>query len=408
MKTLVNYVNEELKNHKNLLQYLISNDILTDDDIVAIAKRHNIDPDNDDNFKNWKIDIEKLNKILAYKGLDSDSFANNTSITKQLIKMFDDNKDVNFLQQIINTDDLKHAGICTLSEFTGGAENGDSYEPTIKNIYDDFCSKWEKTAKQIAFINNIKSKNSSASIGNFELLMRLIIKDVDKHNAGDVHCIGDIAIEVKASPLNGFGGARVSGQINDMQKPDVIYKTLFNNIQGGSVGFIGQSETKKVYAEPYFQKYDNIPELEKILNMYDSAGTMLDITYSDSNFYYYLVKSVFAQYSFKDEKIIEKFASLLNKINIGDTKFISYTKESGYKIKQKEIIDIVGALQLYMYKEFAKFQYLVIFNKNNGDYICFNNDNIDKIENVLKYCKFQPIGSGGARESACRIGIRKT
>ena len=73
-----------------------------------------------------------------------------------------------------------------------------------------------------------------------------------------------------------------------------------------------------------------------------------------------------------------------------------------------ELIDIVGALQLYMYKKFAKFQYLVNFNKNNGDYICFNNNNIDNIEDVLKHCKFQPIGSGGTRESACRIGIRKT
>ena len=402
MKNLTHYLylSEELQKHKTLLKYLIDNSIIDDNDVETIAQNHKINPNQHEDFENWKIDFNKLNKVLEFKGIGEKSLANFDNLDKRLVKLFNKKEKIKYLKTLIKNNDTTKCGIKKFDEFKCDKDN------KVKNIW-DICNGWEDIAKQIAEINFLKPKKSSAAMGKFEILLRLILTDADQLTRGDVHCYSNdengIPIEVKASQINGKNGARVNGQSEELKDAKIIYKTLFDKITEFSPGFIGQGDERQFGVKAYFQNYGNVSLLSELLNSWYDTDDLLTCAIEHS-FYYKLVESVFAQYSDENSDDILNLAKQLKELNKGDTQFIKFDKE--YVIDPRIIINIVGTIQLYLYRKHDAFKYIIVFNNVNGDYTTLSEEQISNIKYVLSLCSFQPIGTGGPRQQSCRIGLK--
>ena len=187
MKNLfINLLETLSQNNAELLQRYISKGLISDEDMVQIKNAIRI--------RKAK-ESPELISFLDSKGLSDKFLSGNTDFVSRLVNLFSNDHKI--------LDKLKvEGGVCTFDEFKKG-----------RNIFRDFCKKWEKEAKIIANIVDVKARVTNANVGPYEILMKILIKGAcAEERKGDV-CINDngeiVGCEVKKG---GKQGARVSGQ----------------------------------------------------------------------------------------------------------------------------------------------------------------------------------------------------
>lgn len=376
------------KETKNILTYLVSQEKIEDKHVQELIDNNNIDISD---YPDWKIDDEALNNVLDKKGLSSNKLKGNYDLAKKLIKIFDRNHCVNILQQII-----KNGGLCESDKFI----NNDN---DIKNIY-TLITNDENVINAFSKIASIELNNvNDNKIGRFEVLMKLLFIDTIPNFKGDISCKNDINIEVKCS------AARIKGQSEHLLSPTIIYNTLFNLIAGIEYnnGFFGQINNKEISYRNYFQKYSTIIFLEKLLDDYDPDGSLLNNENNENNIFYILVKSVCSQYDdfFVDNKNNDLLNHLVKEIKNINTDYNYITYDNKYNIDDHKIFNIVGYIQLNTYMLYENFNYICVFNKNNGNYDCLDKNEIMSCKTVLSSYYFTPIGTGAGRAVVCGINL---
>ena len=324
MKTLfINLLETLSQNNAELLQRYISKGLISDEDMVQIKNAIRI--------RKAK-ESPELTSFLDSKGLSDKFLSGNTDFVSRLVNLFSNDHKI--------LDKLKiEGGVCTFDEFKKG-----------RNIFRDFCKKWEKEAKIIANIVDVKARVTNANVGPYEILMKILIKGAcAEERKGDV-CINDngeiIGCEVKKG---GKQGARVSGQktanIHDM------YDKL-NEYMANECG------CTQVYRD-YWQKQATFVHIEEMLKSATKNKDDIEDIFFES-----LCKAVFTQYLLDPNsqqcKEIAKSVKEYNKRKKGIV---------NYKVNSEVLSDILGAIQIYAYAMEDGFDCITIYEGANR-FIC--------------------------------------
>lgn len=381
-------LNETLNNeNKKKLTFLKSHGYIDNNDVEELMNKAGKKAF--DEYDDWKIEDEKLSKYLLNKKLDKDNFSDSDDLYKKIIKLFDKNKKHSDLKTL-----LKNNGACTLKQIIKN-----------NNIY-SFCEGWEDIAKEIANFSKLtKNKNS---IGDFELLLRFLLKGkCDKDNDCDILYKGQ-KIEVKSTTKNGHNGARICNKYN-LKNADVIYENLINEICKNDSPETIKKEIKNIKTKTnrFFGSKKNVTNLENLLNDQLNKGNEIKI----DDFILYLAESLVLQFeNFQkiNNKTVDNLVSKLTDLN-NIYKFIKFNNK--YTI-DKNILNVVGFSQLYLYAATESFDYIIIILNNScgekaGIYEIFSKDDIlddNKYLNVLNLCKYTEIGNYEDEKSS-RIGL---
>ena len=359
MKNLfINLLETLSQNNAELLQRYISKGLISDEDMVQIKNAIRI--------RKAK-ESPELISFLDSKGLSDKFLSGNTDFVSRLVNLFSNDHKI--------LDKLKvEGGVCTFDEFKKG-----------RNIFRDFCKKWEKEAKIIANIVDVKARVTNANVGPYEILMKILIKGAcAEERKGDV-CINDngeiVGCEVKKG---GKQGARVSGQktanIHDM------YDKL-NEYMANECG------CTQVYRD-YWQKQATFVHIEEMLKSATKNKDDIDDIFFES-----LCKAVFTQYLLDPNsqqcKEIAKSVKEYNKRKKGIV---------NYSVNSEVLSDILGAIQVYAYAIEDGFDYITIYEGNTGDYVCLETNDLIDVNNTLKYIYFTVVGAAGAQAAREKTG----
>lgn len=359
MKNLfINLLETLSKNNAELLQRYISKGLISDEDMVQIKNAIRI--------RKAK-ESPELTYFLDSKGLSDEFLSGNTDFVSRLVSLFSNDHKI--------LDKLKvEGGVCTFDEFKKG-----------RNIFSDFCKKWEKEAKIIANIVDVKARVTNANVGPYEILMKILIKGAcAEERKGDV-CINDngeiIGCEVKKG---GKQGARVSGQktanIHDMY--DRLNEYMVN-----------ECGCTQVYRD-YWQKQATFVHIEEMLKSATKNKENIEDIFFES-----LCKAVFTQY------LLDPNSQQCKEIaeNVKD-----YNKRKkgivNYKVNSEVLSDILGAIQIYAYAMEDGFDCITIYEGNTGDYVCLETNDLIDVNNTLIYIYFTVVGAAGAQAAREKTG----
>lgn len=359
MKSLfINLLETLSQNNAELLQRYINRGLISDEDMTPIKNTIRI--------RKAK-ESPELISFLDSKGLSDKYLSGNTDFVSRLVNIFSNNHKI--------LDKLKvDGGVCTFDEFKQG-----------RNIFRDFCKKWEKEAKIIANIVDVKARITNANDGPYEVLMKLIIKGAyAEERKGDIG-INDngkiIGCEVKKG---GKQGARVSGQktanIHDMY--DKLNEYMVN-----------ECGCTQVYRD-YWQKQATFVHIEEMLKSATKNKDDIEDIFFES-----LCKAVFTQY------LLDPNSQQCKDIAI---RVKDYNKSKkgivNYKVNPTVLSDILGAIQIYCYAIQDNFDYITIYEGNTGDYVCLETNNLIDVNNTLKYIYFTVVGAAGAQAAREKTG----
>jgi hypothetical protein len=367
---------------KSLKDVLIEANI---NDLITFLNDNNIDVDNalsilKKHHSKGGINEKLYEEFFKKHGLSELNWGRKNSALKQFVNLFAEDNKLEILNNIIEND-----GIVSINDM---ALKG--------NLFNDYCKGFgfEEEAKIISTWTNSKSANA----GPGEILLKFIIKEGNTRKTGDVGIGTDKEMEVKASTLNGSqigSGGHAAGQKGDIRKTRSIYaylsKHLFDeNIKDGDADKMtyfqnnaGIKNFGKKLAE--YKLTDNIENISNnIVNSLLYQYRFIEIDSTPDKKFNEINKNLYnnAADLFKKEKVIDK-----NGINNIDT-----------------FIDIIGAIQLYLYCLVEDFDYFccLLLDKsetsnspNNGNYILFKDPKNDllKLQDVISKLHFGKLDS---------------
>lgn len=361
MKNLSDSINETLsKNLKDQLLQLIDSESLTDDIGVMML---NLIQDNN------KVSREELDSYFINRGIDDDK--------KNIIRIFKDYGALNTLYNLM----------------TPNSNNLISVEDFLKS--DNIYTLIQKSNPIISIdlLKDLAQENPSRggiTRGMFEILCLLFFKEVNNKNSslglkghGDIHANG-LALEFKTP------GARVKSQKEHSA-------ALIDN-------YIEKEISKLTKEKLNFKKI--MSSQKSIIKFIDSVNEAYSLT--AEYWFDILVGGLFAQYDIRDKDMWSRL------FNYEDFKshFVSiYSNRSQFA---KDLIRLMGCIQLRLYQQEEMFDYIVLFkgrngnqSLNTGDYICIDADYIRDIDKVFndKHIILSGGGDGygSVRDHYCHI-----
>lgn len=330
---------------------------------------------NDDNFYEYiklikkNADIKQLahnnskfDEFFATHGLSNLNFGRNNSAKDSFIKLFAENDNIDNLIKVINDN-----GVVSISELKES-----------ENIF-NYCKNFYEEARILATWVNSKSTSS----GLCEILLKFILKDLKNNTEGDIQLNNLKFIEVKASTIgkNASGGHPCGQKTNNDLKIKgawSIYKYLNANLF-----FI---KSKSSYTE--YKYFQNKTGFKEFIDLVNSNNISIDVVAHS------IVNAILFQYNF-----ITSIDTSLSS-NPSEAKKLYASAERFLKNKSLDfstILQLIGAIQLYLYYKIEKFSYLIFVmidkfgnSPNSGNYWlirdCENTLlNFDEVSNHIKF-----------------------
>lgn len=371
MNSLIKYIYEQLSqgNIDKLSAYINDDNI---DEILGIIQKH-VSSKLDDKT------IEKYTQFFTKHGIYNLNWGRNNSAIKQFVRLFNENGNINALNEIINND---------------GAVSITKLKP-IDNIF-NYCKlkvdgkivDWSDEARTISTWINSKS----ASAGPAEMLLKFMLHEGSDKGVGDVGILPNEEMEVKAATLGAKtpSGGHPAGQRGNIKKTLYVYQYL-NSI------FNLDSSEKYAGSCIYFQNKNGIAQFNDIIK---------NSSLSETEILYAIVDALCYQYNFIDkiENSKNKLPGISQLYN-AVTKFIKLDKNQGFEYQ--ELLNLVGCIQLYLYSIVENFNYFICIlidknydneSENNGFYILFkdcqsSNTKLLDFKYVTNYFKFGSLDS---------------
>jgi hypothetical protein len=363
---------------KSLKDVLIEANI---NDLITFLNDNNIDVDNalsilKKHHSKGGINEKLYEEFFKKHGLSGLNWGRKNSALKQFVNLFAEDNKLEILNNIIEND-----GIVSINDME------------VKgNLFNDYCKGFEEEAKIISTWTNSKSANA----GPGEILLKFIIKEGNTRKTGDVGIGTDKEMEVKASTLNGSqigSGGHAAGQKGDIRKTWSIYTYLSKHLFDENIKDGGADKMT------YFQNNAGIKNFGEKLAEYKLTDNIENISND-------IVNSLLYQYRFieidstPDKKFNEINKNLYK--NAADL-FKKVIDKNGIN-NIDTFIDIIGAIQLYLYCLVEEFDYFccLLLDKsetsnspNNGNYILFKNPKVDllNLQDVISKLHFGKLDS---------------
>lgn len=363
---------------KSLKDVLIEANI---NDLITFLNDNNIDVDNalsilKKHHSKGGINEKLYEEFFKRHGLSGLNWGKKNSALKQFVNLFVEEDNLEKLKEIIENN-----GTVSINDM---AVKG--------NLFNDYCKGFEEEAKIISTWTNSKSANA----GPGEILLKFIIKEGNTRKTGDVGIGTDKEMEVKSSTLNGSqigSGGHAAGQKGDIRKTWSIYAYLSEHLFGENIGDGGADKMT------YFQNNAGIKDFGKKLAEYKLTDNIENISNN-------IVNSLLYQYRFiKRDSTPDKDFNKINETLYTNSAnlFKNVINKSGIN-NIDTFIDIIGAIQLYLYCLVEDFDYFCCLlldknetsnSSNNGNYILFKNPKVDllNLEDVISKLHFGKLDS---------------
>lgn len=360
---------------KSLKDVLIEANI---NDLITFLNDNNIDVDNalsilKKHHSKGGINEKMYEEFFKKHGLSGLNWGRKNSALKQFVNLFAEDNKLEILNNIIEND-----GIVSINDMKSEG-----------NLFVDYCKGFDEEAKVISTWTNSKSANA----GPGEILLKFIIKEGNTRKTGDVGIGTDKEMEVKASTLNGSqigSGGHAAGQKGDIRKTWSIYAYLSEHLFGENIKDGGADKMT------YFQNNAGIKNFGKKLAEYNLTDDIENISVN-------IVNSLLYQYRFIKENDASKIATFNKLYENATVLFNKVIDKNGINDIDK-FIDIIGAIQLYLYCLVEEFDYFccLLLDKsetsnspNNGNYILFKDPKNDllKLQDVISKLHFGKLDS---------------
>lgn len=285
----------------------------------------------------------------------------------------------------------------TIDDLTNTDNNG-------KNFIETFCSDFSDEAKKLLQINYVKSNGTGSNVGCGEILLKCILKGGTSGNKGDVivkeHNKNIIKIEVKTGAINNSGRPTGQDNINPKSFKETIDKKIYHFF-------------KKYYGskDKFYEIQNSILNSEKKLSTLKPTSKNKYIGFFQTQECEILLQKLLKN----DDKLINKFIDVLaegvqeqygeEKVNIPKDVILS-VKDNFDKDNKIKFIDIIGFFETYCYKILTELDYLFIIDDNTSKYVIFSKDELNNINNLLKYIHFGYVSSGNGREAAAKYKLK--
>lgn len=366
---------------KSLKDVLIEANI---NDLITFLNDNNIDVDNalsilKKHHSKGGINEKLYEEFFKNHGLSELNWGKKNSALKQFVNLFAEDDKLEILNKIIENN-----GTVSINDMK---EKG--------NLFELYCKGFEEEAKIISTWTNSKSANS----GPGEILLKFIIKEGHTGKVGDVSIYPNQEMEVKASTLNGSqigSGGHAAGQKGNIRKTWSIYAYLSKHLFDENIKDGGADKMT------YFQNNAGIKNFGKKLAEYKLTDNIENISNN-------IVNSLLYQYRFieidstPDNNFKEINKDLYDLYNNAAVLFNKVIDKNGINDIDK-FIDIIGAIQLYLYCLVEDFDYFccLLLDKNetsnlsnNGNYILFKNPKVDllNLQDVISKLHFGKLDS---------------
>ncbi len=263
-----------------------------------------------------------------------------------IIDQFINNDNYYKLNEIINND-----GLIELSELVDSED---------KNIF-NFCAGFRKEAEYIALLNGNEGNKSE---GNFETLLRFILKGGSKPTVGDVSA-DNKTIELKTS------SAHPSSQ--GVAKDNIIFYIIdkeFKKYLNLNDDILDDADLGSInYANEHG---DNFDIFNARLGIYlENGGKALTIANT-------IVNAICQQFAgWKHFNI----GAAKPKLELIASEYINIINSNSITVKQLK--EMIGRMQVCAYM--SSYDYTLVINNTTSDYLCISSDNCVEMSKLIKY-----------------------
>ena len=294
------------------------------------------------------------------------------------------------------------------------------------NIFNNFCAGWEDVARECCCLKPEKS----TAVGSGEVFLNLLIQGASSGHEGDLMINGTYPLEVKAitSRKNYYkSGPHAVGQRGYIKLAWELYAYM-NTYMFGKGAITDEAAAKLAYFQNNngLQKFNNtlIKEcLQKYVTVdFDDIIRTIADTFVDAIFYQYGYISrnrCINRFEKFDKSALGESAKALNNIQMTSLGGEYMIRENVNKIFKSNInqvtgfgnfsviLDVLGAVQLYLHSQIEKFEYIIflcldenptIITEKNGKYLFISgcgsdgDDNpLTDIEYVISKLSFKPL-----------------
>ena len=348
---------------KSLKDFLIEASI---EDIVKYIQDNNIDPD----FALKAIEYRSAKKTyysdenLKRYFCQRFDFSKNERLFKNIVKEFIKKNCINLWETAANTpknnnNDFDLYGFIDINDLKGNPSG---------NLIKDFCKGWESTAH---VLKNFVDSGSTAK-GKFEVLLKFLLSEaVSGGTKGDVSLSGGKELEVKADEAHACGQKKVktTGEMYEYMKEGFL--SIENTQKDDYKKLCDQIRTVKPNDLRFFQNYDRMQNKnDKYVNGQCLLGFLEIIGAEEMS--KLIVNAVYFQNGEKlpyfetkgNGNLYEQAEKYLKDI---------MNNSDGFK----NILNVVGAIQLYFYAISEGFDYFICLDSKSseGRYVFIENEN---------------------------------
>jgi phosphopantetheinyl transferase (holo-ACP synthase) len=370
---------------ENLERYVRENELSYDEAIGAIKK-----------YVNGKTSLENFEEFLIEHGLANLSIGNR-KLSDEIKEIFDSKNNTVILKDTI----IEHGGAISIDQLINNPEG---------NIFDNFCEGWEDSARELCCLRPGKS----VIVGSGEVFLNILIKGASSRNEGDLIIEHTHPFEVKSITSKNDvykSGPHSAGRKGRIRLAWELYAYMntymFNN------GAITDNAAAKL---AYFQNNDGLKKFNNKLvksclqkyaaENYDDVIRAISNTFVDAIFYQYgfihkrncinrfkrFIKSAVNEYDVIDNAQMSNLSGeytireAVNKIFRA-----SINQDTGFS-NMSIILDVLGAVQLYLYSQIEKFEYIIFLcldedtskiTSKNGKYLFIYGCTAEGEENPL-------------------------
>ena len=398
-KDIIGILNEDC--WEDLEHYVREHELDWDEAIDVIKK-----------YVNSRTKIENFDEFLSSHGLKNLTIGRHL-LSDEIKELFGNNNCTFILKETI----INNNGAISIDSLVNEPEG---------NIFNNFCAGWEDVARECCCLKPEKS----AAVGSGEVFLNLLIQGASSGHEGDLMINGTYPLEVKAitSRKNYYkSGPHAVGQKGYIKLAWELYAYM-NTYMFGKGAITDEAAAKLAYFQNNngLQKFNNTL-IKECLQKYaavdfdDIIRTVAD-TFVDAIFYQYGYipgNRCINRFEKFDKPALGESVKVLNNIQMTTLSGEYIIRENVNKIFRSNInqvtgfdnfsviLDVLGAVQLYLHSQIEKFEYIIflcldenptIITEKNGKYLFISgcgsdgDDNpLTDIEYVISKLSFKPL-----------------